>query len=69
MQPKFSFLRIYISAFLLLLFIHIEAQTGNDYSKQWKQVDEFIKKGLTKSALDETIKIMRLLKKIITIPR
>jgi len=35
----------------------------NDYAKQWKQVDELIKKGLTKSALDETVKIYETAKK------
>jgi hypothetical protein len=33
------------------------AQTKNDYNSRWKKVDEFEKKGLTQSALQEVLKI------------
>ncbi|MGI8580609.1 MAG: MG2 domain-containing protein, partial [Chitinophagaceae bacterium] len=47
-----------------LFFQYTTAQQPfNNYSYQWKQVDELIKKGLTKSALDETVKIYETAKK------
>ncbi len=54
--------------FLILLFIFslsmANAQkTGDDYSTQWKKVDAFIGKGLTKSALEEVDKIYTSAKK------
>jgi uncharacterized protein YfaS (alpha-2-macroglobulin family) len=52
---------------LIFLFSFIETTLfaqANDYSKQWKQVDDLTKKGLTKSALDETIKIYETAKKV-----
>src|SRR3982751_3866447 len=47
---------------LLLLLITtlsgtILAQTKADYNTQWKKAEEFEKKGLTKSALQEVLKI------------
>ncbi len=56
-----------LKIFLLLIFTFsfsnfLNAQENN-YDKQWKNVDELIKKGLTKSALDETIKIYEIAKK------
>lgn len=36
------------------------AQTKNDYAKNWKKVEEFEKKGLTKSALQEVLNINNL---------
>ena len=38
-------------------------QLFNNYTKQWKQVEDLTKKGLTKSALDVTIKIYETAKK------
>ncbi len=59
---KYSLFLVFI-----VLFSFIEtnlfAQVPNDYGKEWKQVDELIKKGLTKSALEETIKIYETAKK------
>ncbi len=59
---KYSLLLVF-----MLLFFFIEtnlyAQIPNDYSKQWKQVDELIKKGLTKSALEQTVIIYETAKK------
>src|SRR5688500_16636431 len=46
---------------LLLLIIAVcasaIAQTKKDYAVQWKKVEEFEKKGLTRSALQEVMKI------------
>ncbi|MBC7874349.1 MAG: alpha-2-macroglobulin, partial [Ferruginibacter sp.] len=36
------------------------AQTKNDYTTNWKKVDDLEKKGLTKSALDEVLSIYKL---------
>ncbi|MBA3674370.1 MAG: alpha-2-macroglobulin, partial [Chitinophagaceae bacterium] len=59
---KYSLLLVFI-----LLFSFIEtnlfAQVSNDYGKEWKQVDELIKKGLTKSALEQTVIIYETAKK------
>ncbi|MEO6722570.1 MAG: hypothetical protein ABIN67_19525, partial [Ferruginibacter sp.] len=38
----------------------VVAQTNNDYSLQWKKVEAFEKKGLTKSALQEVMNIYNL---------
>ncbi|MEJ7823314.1 MAG: MG2 domain-containing protein, partial [Chitinophagaceae bacterium] len=53
-----------LSVFILLSFLskNLFAQ-ANDYIKQWKQVDELIKKGLTKSGLDEVTIIYESAKK------
>lgn len=61
----------YKKYYLLLAFIflfsflrtNLFAQANNNYTKQWKHIDELIAKGLTKSALDETIKIYQTAKK------
>ncbi len=48
---------------LLLLFILIQTSVlaqNNDYSKNWKQVESFEKKGLTSSALKEAVNIFNL---------
>ena len=48
---------------ILILFfvIHISvfAQVKEDYSSEWKKIDALEKKGLTKDALNETIKIFK----------
>ena len=49
-------------AILILFFvIHISvfAQVKEDYSSEWKKIDALEKKGLTKDALNETIKIFK----------
>ncbi len=50
--------------FTLLCFLstNLFAQS-NDYIKNWKQIDELLKKGLTKSALEQTVKIYETAKK------
>ena len=58
---KYILIVFFISLFSGLQII-LFAQT-NDYANQWKQVDELMKKGLTKSALDETVKIYETAKK------
>jgi hypothetical protein len=58
---KYTLLLVFITV-LSVLKISLFAQT-NDYAKQWKQVDELVKKGLTRSALDETVKIYETAKK------
>src|SRR5450759_5251652 len=58
---KYSLLFAFILLFSFLQ-TNLFAQ-ANDYTKQWKQVDELIKKGLTKSALGETVKIYETVKK------
>ncbi len=63
---SFNFLlqRSLIAFCISFLFFQCTAQQSfNNYEKQWKQVDEFIKKGLTKSALEATIKIYETAKK------
>src|SRR5207237_1135838 len=54
--------------FLIFIFLFSFVKTNlfaqaKDYATQWKQVDELIKKGLTKSALDESVKIYEIAKK------
>lgn len=41
---------------LILNLLHVNAQTG-DYASQWKKISDYESKGLTKNALDETVKI------------
>jgi uncharacterized protein YfaS (alpha-2-macroglobulin family) len=41
---------------LILNLLHVNAQTG-DYASQWKKIADYESKGLTKNALDETVKI------------
>ncbi|MEO5782237.1 MAG: alpha-2-macroglobulin, partial [Ginsengibacter sp.] len=53
---------------LIFIFLSFFLQTNlfaqvKDYNKQWKQVEELTKKGLTKSALDVTLKIYETAKK------
>ena len=45
---------------LMTASLNISAQQPNDYSKNWKTVEGFEKKGLTKSALQEVMKIFQL---------
>jgi hypothetical protein len=45
---------------LALLHLPCVAQTPNDYAKNWKTVEDFEKKGLTVSALQEVINIFNL---------
>jgi hypothetical protein len=62
MQP----LKVFLIFFLLCAFVslHVTSQpVVNNYEKQWKQVDEFVKKRLPKSALQEVKKIYELAKK------
>ncbi len=51
--------RVVVFAFILFLFcfLSINAQKTEDYSTQWKKIDELVGKGLTKSALAEVTKI------------
>jgi TonB-dependent SusC/RagA subfamily outer membrane receptor len=50
-----------LKKFLLIIFTFLSvsaiAQTNDDYLKEWKKVDAFEKKGLTKDALTEVVKI------------
>src|SRR2546423_5934639 len=59
-----------IQAFFLLVILFLfvsmtgNAQVNNSgYATQWKKVDEFIKKGLTKSALEEVTTVYNAAKK------
>ena len=45
---------------LTALSISLMAQLKNDYSNNWKKVEGFEKKGLTKSALNEVMTIYHL---------
>ncbi len=58
---KYTLLFVFVF-FFSFIKTNLYAQVTN-YARQWKQVDELIKKGLTKSALDETIKIYETAKK------
>ncbi|MEO7048220.1 MAG: alpha-2-macroglobulin, partial [Ferruginibacter sp.] len=50
--------KIYTLLFLLLLnILTVNAQKNDDYKPDWKKVDDFDKKGLTQSALQQVIKI------------
>lgn len=44
---------------LLLSFFSINIYAQNDFSSSWKKIDEFEKKGLTKSAREESYKILK----------
>ena len=57
---KYNLLFIFI---FLFSFLQTNVFAQDNYSKQWKQVNELTKKGLTKSALDVTIKIYETAKK------
>ncbi len=48
---------IWLFIFLSLCSSILMAQLKNDYNKNWKKVEEFEKKGLTKSALSEVMTI------------
>ena len=54
---------MFLKKFLLLSFTFLSvtamAQVSNDYLNEWKKVDAFEKKGLTKDALNETVKIFK----------
>ena len=54
MDPKKTLILI---LFFTMSFLLSNAQQPNDYSRNWKAVESFEKKGLTKSALEEVIKI------------
>ena len=54
MSPQKIFPLIFI---FLLTSLKMHAQPPNDYAKNWKAVEAFEKKGLTKSALQEVMKI------------
>ena len=50
--------KIFTVLFLLSLnILAVDAQKNNDYKPEWKKVDDFDKKGLTQSALQQVIKI------------
>ncbi|MFZ1452231.1 MAG: hypothetical protein WAT20_05980, partial [Ferruginibacter sp.] len=57
---------MFIQKLLLVIFlltgtsVTLMAQTKNDYDKNWKKVEAFEKKGLTKSALQEVLVIYNL---------
>src|SRR6185312_16178495 len=55
MQLKFSFLSAtFFTVILCFCFSILQAQkTKSDYDMQWKKVENFQKKGLTKSALQQ----------------
>ena len=59
----------FLLACLFNLSIVTAQNKSNDYSLQWKKVDELQKKGLTKSALGEVEKIYAGAKKTAMIPR
>lgn len=60
----FKNIRIIFSVLLLTLSITCFAQKSDTaYTAQWKKVDEFVNKGLTKSALEEVNKIYATAKK------
>ena len=61
-SKKYTFLPLLIALFSFFTIGSL-AQQRQDYAAQWKQVDEWIKKGLTKSALEETVKIYETAKK------
>ncbi len=48
-----------LAAAILLTFCNLMAQT-NDYKTDWKKLEDFEKKGLTKSALEQAVKIFNL---------
>jgi uncharacterized protein YfaS (alpha-2-macroglobulin family) len=49
--------KIFTFLFLLLLnILTVNAQKNDDYNPDWKKVEDFEKKGLTKSALEQVIK-------------
>ena len=57
--------RVIISSILFHLLIIVSAfsQSLKNYDKEWKQVNEFVKKDLPKSALEQVKKIYQLAKK------
>ena len=57
MDPKKLLILIFLFA---MTFLNTQAQQPDNYSKNWKAVDVFEKKGLPKSALQEVIKIFSL---------
>ncbi len=54
---------VFILSIFLMLCVNCFSQPGNNYDAQWKKVDDFVNKGLTKSALDEVNKIYETAKK------
>src|ERR1051326_1508973 len=64
MSIKPSIIFIVSSLFTIFLSLTSLAQTPvNNYEKEWKQVDAFVKKELPKSALEQVKKIYQLAKK------
>ncbi len=53
------FLKKILLLCLTFLSVSAMAQINNDYLNEWKKVDAFEKKGLTKDALNETVKIFK----------
>jgi hypothetical protein len=55
---------MFLNKFLVVIFTGLAlttmAQKANDYSKNWKKVAAFEKKGLTKSALEDVLVIYNL---------
>ncbi|MBL7701366.1 MAG: alpha-2-macroglobulin [Ferruginibacter sp.] len=53
--------KIWLVIFMITgITVNLMAQTKNDYAKNWKKVEAFEKKGLTKSALQEVLAIYNL---------
>ncbi|MEP7164206.1 MAG: alpha-2-macroglobulin family protein [Ferruginibacter sp.] len=48
---------VFLISLAMMASLNIAAQQPNDYSKNWKAVEAFEKKGLTRSALQEVMKI------------
>ena len=64
------FTNIFCLSFFVAAFLIVCAQQKTiDYSAQWKKIDDFINKGLTKSALTEVDKIYYSAKKNINDPQ
>ena len=51
------FLKNFLIIICTILSGTVIAQTNNEYLKEWKKVDALESKGLTKDALEETVKI------------
>ncbi|MBA2249825.1 MAG: alpha-2-macroglobulin [Chitinophagaceae bacterium] len=60
---KFDFLKFLMVIVCLFIVGKSNGQLPNDYSKQWKKVDDLVTKGLTKSALQQVVVIYETAKK------
>ena len=64
---RLKYLLIPATVFLLISLLNLSSANAqkkmDDYSSEWKKIDEFQKKGLTKSALSEVEKIYATAKK------